>query len=401
MEEKMVVNKFEIQESQHFIKYMGSKSKILPFIIEGIQEVYEGGVVCDLFSGSCTLAGAIGQQVPVVSNDIQAYSRTLANSYLVDWNDGSVHWQEILYKAKAYFDTHYKDFLKEYEYVETSELKVFNRIERKNQGLIKLSFDNDWHLFVKNYSGTWWSAEQCAWIDSLRKTIEEFKESSIYNTLLSSLMFAMAYCSQGTGHYAQYRDAKTISSMKDIQIYRRKSIQDYFSKKIESAIENLPTIPSLLNHNVTTLDYRDCLKSVKNGTIYADPPYCFVHYSRFYHAIETLVLYDYPDIQVKNGKMVKGRYREERHQSPFSIRTQVPNAFKEMFELVKENNNSLVLSYSDTGMITQEELLELASNTFKNHVISIRNIDHKHMTMGRLNDRNRDVKELLLIVKPN
>ncbi len=400
MEKTIVLNKFEIQDSLHFIKYMGSKSKIIPFLLEGIQEVYSGGVVCDLFSGSCTLSGAIGNQVPIMSNDIQAYSSVLAKTYLTDWNDNTISTSELISQAEEFYKQHYEDLLSEYVYPESCDLKTYNKIEKRNRSFINKTFSNEWHLFTKNYSGTWWSAEQCAWIDSLRKVIEDYKSNPAYNTMLSSLMFAMAYCSQGTGHYAQYRDAKTESSMKDIQIYRRKSIVVYFKKKMDAAIEQLPKIPCALDHQILSGDYKDCLRKMNGGTVYADPPYCFVHYSRFYHAIETLVLYDYPEIQYKNGEMVKGRYREERHQSPFSIRSQVSSAFKEMFEIIAENGSSLVLSYSDTGMITEIELMEIANDVFKNHIISIRNIDHQHMTMGRLNDRNRNVKELLLIVKP-
>ena len=44
----------------HYIKYMGSKTKILPFVIQGIESVYQGGAICDLFAGSCSLSGALG-----------------------------------------------------------------------------------------------------------------------------------------------------------------------------------------------------------------------------------------------------------------------------------------------------------------------------------------------------
>jgi adenine-specific DNA-methyltransferase len=397
----MTRNKFELVDSIQFIKYMGSKTKILPFVISGIEEVYEGGYICDLFSGSGTLSGALGTQAPMISNDIQFYSNILSKAYLTDWNNSEVTSEIIIEKARQYFNEHYKELIIDFQYPENLNLKEFNKLEKKNQGLIKREFKNEWHLFTKYYSGTWWTAEQCGWIDSIRKAIEDFKHNPAYNTLLSSLMYSMAYNSQGTGHYAQYRDAKTESSMKDIFIYRRKSIIDYFVKKLDFALENLPNEPSNLNHKVFTLDYLDCLNQVQNSTIYADPPYCFVHYSRFYHAIETLSLYDYPQIQVKSGKMVKGRYREERHQSPFSIRSKVKGAFEEMFSVISRNNCSLVLSYSNTGMINIDELLLLVKSNFKNHTINIKSIDHQHMTMGRFNDRNREVKELLITVKPN
>lgn len=47
-----------------FVKYMGSKSKIIDFVIEGINDVRSPGeAVLDLFSGSASLSGAIGRQV--------------------------------------------------------------------------------------------------------------------------------------------------------------------------------------------------------------------------------------------------------------------------------------------------------------------------------------------------
>ena len=396
----MTKSKFEQVDSIQFIKYMGSKTKILPFVISGIEEVYEGGFICDLFAGSGTLSGALGTQVPMISNDIQYYSAILGKAYLTDWNNLEINSELIVSKAHQYFDKHYRELIADFQYPFNLNLKEFNKIEKKNQGLLDKDFKNEWHLFTKYYSGTWWSAEQCAWIDSIRKVIEDYNDNPAYNTLISSLMYAMAYNSQGTGHYAQYRDAKTESSMKDILIYRRKSIIEYFTRKLDSALEILPKSPTLLNHKVYSLDYVDCLNQVHDSTIYADPPYCFVHYSRFYHAIETLSLYDYPKIQVKNGEVVKGRYREVRHQSPFSIRSKVKGAFEEMFKIISENNCSLVLSYSDTGMISIDELLHLTKCTFQKHIIKIKSIDHQHMTMGRYNDRDREVKELLITVKP-
>ena len=57
---------------------MGSKAGIIDFVIEGLNEAYNGGVVCDLFAGACTLPGAIGHSVPMVVNDIQTYSKVIA-----------------------------------------------------------------------------------------------------------------------------------------------------------------------------------------------------------------------------------------------------------------------------------------------------------------------------------
>ena len=221
----------------------------------------------------------------------------------------------------------------------------------------------------------------------------------MYNTLLCCLMYAAAYNSQGTGHYAQYRDATTQSSFEDILIYRSKKIKPYFDRKFRESFRKARKEPNPLHHQIESLDYIDCLRNVRNSTVYADPPYCFVHYSRFYHALETMVLYDYPELQEKNGEIVKGRYRVDRHQSPFCIKTQVEDAFSEMFALIRDNNCSLVLSYSDTGMITIKRLRELALQYFEKRYVTVKTLDHFHMTMGRKEDRKRDVKEKLLLVR--
>ena len=382
------------------IKYMGSKSKIMDFVIDGINYTYKDGSICDLFSGSASLAGAIGQQITVHSNDIQSYSSVLANTYNRSYKNGEVPTSEVVYsQAQKIYKKNARELGLSVTYDKNMSLDDFNEIEAIQKSLINVEFEREWHLFLKNYSGTWWSSDQCLWIDSFREVCENYKNTPIYFPLLSSLMFAMAYASQGTGHYAQYRDAKTQSSLTDILIYRKRSISDYFIRKYEELLKYLPSKPPRLNHIATNLDYKDCLDSFEGGLVYADPPYCFVHYSRFYHALETVVLYDYPNLQIKGGKLVKGRYRENRHQSPFCIKTKVENAFKDLFNGVKKSNSSLVLSYSNTGMISLDKLNSLVKDIFKHKKIDIFTTNHNHMTLGRLKDRHREVKECLVIVK--
>jgi adenine-specific DNA-methyltransferase len=372
----------------------------MDFVLEGINAVYDGGSVCDLFAGSASLSGAIGKQVPIHSNDIQNYSAVLSDAYLRAWKDKKFPASDdILEKAEGVVKKNRKNLSFEVNYFEIKGLRDFNQAEKLQQTLINRSFRRDWHLFAKYYSGTWWSVDQCLWIDAIRQIAELYKGTPSYSVILSSLMFAMAYTSQGTGHYAQYRDAKTISSMEDILIYRKRSLAPYFKKRFDDVRGKLPRYPTSLKHKITSLDFYDCLKQTKGGTVYADPPYCFVHYSRFYHAIETLVLYDYPSIQNINNKVVKGRYREVRHQSPFCIKTLVKEAFERLFDGINRSGANLVLSYSNTGMITVDEISELANLYFQGKSMDVLFIDHKHMTLGRQKDRHREVEECLILVK--
>lgn len=391
---------FSSEEYPSLIKYMGSKSKIIDFVIDGINDTYQGGEICDLFSGSASLAGALGQQCLVHSNDIQNYSSILARTYNTAYAQrGLPTADELLDKATQIYKKNQKATGIHINYTSDIGLEEFREYEAVQQDLINRNYRREWHLFVKNYSGTWWSTDQCLWIDAFREVAEQYDNKPYYPVIISSLMFAMAYASQGTGHYAQFRDAKNESSLSDILIYRKRSIPSYFVRKYRELVSFIPRKKPSLAHRATNLDYSDCLKRFQGGLVYADPPYCFVHYSRFYHALETLTLYDYPDLQIQKGKIVKGRYREVRHQSPFCIKTKVADAFRKMFYGIQQSNSNMVLSYSNTGMIEIDEIESLAAEIFKRKKLEILSTDHRHMTLGRQKDRHRDVKECLVLVK--
>ena len=139
------------------IKYMGSKAKIINFVSDSIQSIYDGGVICDLFSGAASLSGALGASYPILTNDIQHYSSLIASVYLkpvreIDTEaliqDSVVNYKTA--KSRIDFDIDYEGF---------TSLEEFNEIEVRNRTLIDQNFRHHYHLFVKNYSGTWWSGE--------------------------------------------------------------------------------------------------------------------------------------------------------------------------------------------------------------------------------------------------
>lgn len=382
----------------HITKYMGSKRSILDFVIGAIDEMYTEGKVCDLFAGTSVLSGALGKLIPIHSNDIQEYSAVLSKTYLsnYDWKQFSSKLLEEILIAASHHIRNFKEEYPDLAYTYSAEMtiKQFVQLEKRQQKLLDYNFEGSpYHLFTKYYSGTYWSFEQCLWIDALRRVADDYRGTPVYYVILSSLMYSMSYCSQSTGHYAQYRDAKSESSKNDILIYRLRDIRPYFESKFKQLKQHLGS--NNLEHRVTSLDYRKCLDVIEPGTlVYADPPYAFVHYSRFYHAIETLVKYDYPQVDHK------GRYRSDRHQSPFGRRTEVKKAFQSLFLGIKGKKSNLILSYSNTGMISLGEIIQIAKdNMGKNYDVSYKEQDYKHSTMGRSDDKNKDVKEYLVIAK--
>ena len=383
------------QKIPHLLKYMGSKREILSFVIRSIKGMnVQSEWFCDLMAGTGVVGASLKGDFNIHSNDVQLYASILSNTYLLNIK-GNIE-PEKLIKIQSEVEILVNQFKNKYtdlnfDYDNISSLDNFIKVENEQQKLLNYQFDLGFHLFTKYYSGTYWSYEQCTWIDSIRAVAEKYVGQPEYYAILSSLIYSMSYNSQSTGHYAQYRDATSEESMKDILIYRKKNIWEYFEKKFKELIISINGFSK--EYKVTTLDYLDCLRIVeKNSIIYADPPYQSVHYSRFYHTLETLVRYDYPKV------FFKGRYRDDRHQSPFCKKTTVEKAFAQLFEGVKQSQSHFVLSYSDTGMITLSRIKEISNLIFKNdYKVTEKSIDHTHSKLGRNDKKYLDVKEYLLI----
>lgn len=378
----------------HLLKYMGSKREILSLINDAIKELHvDSTCLCDLFSGTAIVTAAFLDQFNVISNDIQTYSGVFAYTYASDLEKdlekGFV--AVVKNKSQKFVDAWHNLFPQyKFSYENINSYDGLLEIEKKQQKLINEDFGFGFSLFAKNYSGTYWSYEQCVWIDSIRAVAEEYKGSAGYYAILSALIFAMSYTTQSTGHFAQYREV-TRSNVNDILLYRKKDLNSLFEKKLEELVRFRI---SRNNHEikVKTLDYLDCMRIIpKNTIVYADPPYSAVHYSRFYHVIETLVRYDHPHLEYK------GRYRDDRHQSPFDKRKKVAEAFQLLFKAVDERCSHLILSYSDNGLLGRDELMEIANRVMSNHYdISIKEKNYVHSKMGRSDESRLFVNELLI-----
>ncbi|MDE7431771.1 MAG: DNA adenine methylase [Lachnospiraceae bacterium] len=348
---------------------MGSKTEVLDLIENGINYLgrdYEN--VCDLFAGSATLSGALRNNARVISNDIHSYSSVFASTYLSNYQwDKYPDIQEICGAADERtrrFNQYFSEYAGRFSYDREFTLDELNTYEQEQRDLINIEgwdvFDQ-YYLFAKNYAGTYWSYDQCVAIDSYRCIIDRYRDDpAYYNLLLTCLIYAMAYNSQSTGHYAQYRIPENDSSKEDILIYRRKNIKDFFVRKYVE-LESFLNDNNYYEFETMALKDTECLARLPEKTlVYADPPYCFVHYSRFYHILETMVRYDYPELRFK------GRYRTDRYQSDYCIKTEVTDAFCDMFDGVRNSHSDLILSYtnSETNTIAFEELLRACCTHF-------------------------------------
>ena len=383
----------------HIIKYMGSKKPIIDFITSAIENInINEQPVYDLFAGSCSVSGGLRMKFDFFSNDVQAYSEVIGKTYfsnlsLYDYHKVICAIEHIANQHVSWFKEHFSELF--FNYSEIQGMAEYQRVEKIQRNLMTSeNFDVDFHLFSKYYSGTYWSFEQCVWIDAIRKAAEQFKNEELYYSLISCVMYGMSYTSQSTGHFAQYRDGNSTDAVENIIHYRKKNFFEHFQKKLKELFSTL--VLSTRKMSTTTMDFEQCLTSVaEDSTVYCDPPYAPVHYSRFYHALETLVKYDYPKI------IHKGRYRDDRHQSKFSQKSRALDAFEALFDGIKSKKSQMVLSYSNNGVVCIDTLKELFKSSFDRrfYKVHLEKLEHKHSTMGRFEDADRDVIEYLIIAK--
>ncbi len=407
---------------------MGSKRELLEQIEKIVSKNLDNGkVILDIFAGTCGVGIYLRDKYPTYSNDIQLYSKIISegtieippinitkekiwslleNKYNENYKYLTSKLTNYLNESKSYIEVRnwnnhllerYLEFIKTVPYpTNTNGMRpegkwIINEYFKRTSNGRSFPYFQTTSLFSEMY----FSLEQAISIDSLKYAIDNIgkEHKNLASVLNVALIHSYSYNSAGTGHFAQFRDLSTISSVKDVFLYRTRSVLDYFFRKVEEIIQSSKVNKYYKDSKSFALDYRDLIKN-KNimsnvGLIYADPPYSFVHYSRFYHAIEDLCRYDYPVVEHK------GRYRTDRHQSPFCIKTQAPEAFRDLFVGAFRYHIPVLISYSNTGMIKLSQVINIAKETgYKTELVEIA---HKHSTMGRLRDKDRDVTEALLL----
>lgn len=160
-------------EIPHIIKYMGSKRNIIDFVVEAIELVKtpENLRLYDLFGGSGVVSAAFRNIMPVTCNDIQSYTQVLAGTYLNNYNWDQFDENElsqILLRARNRINAFKKrnpELI--FNYTDDISFSTMVKIEKNQRNISDSNLIQTNNLFVKNFSGTYWSFEQCLWIDAL------------------------------------------------------------------------------------------------------------------------------------------------------------------------------------------------------------------------------------------
>ncbi|WP_258075796.1 DNA adenine methylase [Rathayibacter sp. AY1F3] len=416
---------------------MGNKSKFLAEITTEMRALTpRGSTVVDLFAGSGVVTRALGQLGPVVSADIQAYSSVLVSALCNPFEITDEQISKRIEAAESWIGDLGDDIRPLLDYEEDAILKS-NDDPRALALLAEGRFSSDGlagdsrlsaslqqalpamvgsgATIAPYYGGSYFSFRQALELDAISATTPRGKEAAS-NTVIASLLGAASNSVASVGnHFAQPTrviDARgTIkkSAIRSVATARKASIFQIFGERLR---QYRAVTPTLYQCDSMTGDYRSILTTLPGSVdaIYADPPYTRDHYSRFYHILETLALGDDPGVTSSSASSTpsRGLYRKQRHQSPFSIRSQAHGAFDELYRLSRGLEAPVVLSYSPRGPGTQarpetrllsiEEIEAIAGRYYRS--VDLKVIDgssHSRFNLRRLNSEPDLGAEVMVI----
>lgn len=408
------------------LQYLGNKSRLLEKICMPVIEDSSVLRVVDLFAGTGSVGYALAPYKSIISNDIEYYSYVLNEAIL---NGCVMHDADLLAFFEA-VEQKYQvireylseeisaenkhlsatvDAYEEYANFSNATPSVFNPASnlpfcKKLSHLVSLvkpgQAEQDLPfpcLFTTYFANAYFGINQCCQIDAIVSAIQELRDERQRFVLLSALMTATSNTASSTTHFAQFLTVKSKSTFKNIKEKRSSNIVKLFKDALCRFQENGFLEKPEKKHICLNLDYEECLRTIEadeHTLIYADPPYFKEHYSRYYHVLNTLCLYDYPELAInpQSKEYAVGRYRADRNVSDFGKRAKALSAFQRLINICADKNTSLLISYSENSLVKIYELLQLAKTRYS---VRVDKIELKHSSQGRATEADQTVKEFL------
>ncbi len=414
------------------IHYLGNKSQFLAAIEAVVDDVARpSAAACDLFAGTAVVTRRLARTRPVVSADVQAYSPILARAltrprvfsapqiaqilglareWLASVTSGMSGLLELEERALSDPDPGHLAQLIEHGSLAVNELAPFEdakaaartRLDRRRATLT-------WY-----YGGVYFSYRQALELDALRNALRVHGGDRRDDTAVAALLGVASDTVSTVGnHFAQpiqpWRADGAVKRNWVTAVIRSRRIQVF--DRYPTWLSRYAVLPPTAHPcRAQQTDHQRTLTSLGRevGVVYADPPYTRDHYSRFYHVLETIAVDDDPGVTWNAGKPGRGLYRLDRHQSPFSIKSQVRPAFRELFGRVKGLGIPLVLSYSPmsggtrarprTRLLSIDELTRMAREYFGDvRLLEIADAAHSRFNRVELNAAVDGTAEILLV----
>ena len=300
------------------MRFIGCKTLLLDNIKEVIDEkAPDAKTLCDVFSGTSTVARFFKQWYEVYSNDILYFSYVLQSGTIeVDKNPTFVR----LKQRRQIVDP----------------INYFNELSVKEMEALPI----ERRFFQNTYAPTggrmYVNDENALRIDFARNYIEDWKKEGIlsddeYFYLLACIVEGIPFVSNISGTYGAFHKTWEKRSYKKYELFR------------------LDIISNGKSNRCFNMNGAQMLQEVSGDILYIDPPYNNRQYLPNYHVLETAAKYDYPQVRGVTAQRPYGNSR-----SNFCLKTEAVRAFEELLAIAKFKH--IILSYSTEGLMSCEEI---------------------------------------------
>jgi adenine-specific DNA-methyltransferase len=346
----------------------------------------------DLFSGSAAVANHVAQhfQIPVLAVDLQQFSVALAASVitrqkLVAWEPV---WDRWLARAKAIADAAGK-------YPRVSRTLTKHDVAKHR----KWSASRANFPITRAYGGHYFSSHQAVWIDALRATLP--KNANPRRVALAALIRASSHCAASPGHTAQPFQPTATAARFLGEAWNRDIVQ-----QTKKELINLAQTKALHRGTARRGDANELAKTLQKGDlVFVDPPYSGVHYSRFYHVLESVARGSCGEV---SGI---GRYPPAavRPRSAFSVQTEAVAALDDLLSTIARRGSTVILTFPNhrcsnglSGYLVQK----IAAKHFE---VTYKSVASRFSSMGGTSDNRgnqagrsarKDARELILKLIP-
>lgn len=272
-------------------RYLGSKTRLLPFINKIVKENCENcSSFFDVFGGTGVVGAHFNEKYKVIENDI-LYSNYLAFEAFL--GSGRINKKKI------------QSFIDEFNNYECDQ-------------------DNYYSL---NFADTYLSRKNMQKVGLIRDKIEKlycdkkitFREKAV---LVTSLLYAIDHIANTVGHYDAYRKGAELDKR---LILKPLEISDDYNK----------------GNEIYNLDSNILAKKIKTDIAYIDPPYNSRQYSDAYHFLENVARNEKPKVEGVARKMDRSGLK-----SKYNTKS-APKAFEELIESL--DTKYILVSYNNTG----------------------------------------------------
>ena len=348
--------------------------------------------VVDLFCGAGSVAWFVGQNCPkpVLAIDLQSYAVILAGAVIqrtsaidrapleADWIRSTKIRRESMPQWEAALA------------LDTSDLKTFTWCRRARSLCAGTQQSG---VIWGAYGGHYFSPTQAVTFDAMLEALPPNEPAR--TVCLAAIIMAASQCAAAPGHTAQPFQP-TRSAAKYLSEAWRRDPTLYAAK----AMANLCPLHASVLGSSRTGDALNVARSLRSGDlVFVDPPYSDVHYSRFYHVLETLA-------RGGCGKVTgAGRYPpiSERPLSKFSRRSESCDAARKLLNSLADNRCTVIFTFPArkcSNGLGGNDVLEMATGRFR---VEEKRVTTRFSTLGGNNDHRaarRPSRELILLLRP-